>query len=336
VHVIIPFARGVAANQNPNARTSAAHSQEDAYACATAVTFASLRRWNPVAELSYFTNADVNPLCEPIFEACDVKTVRGRFVHEPPIGFTPQHSGSLFILDAMAHFADIDGLYLDPDVLCVAPLNPLVAALQGRLGVLPMHVPPQEMVHGLTRQDMIELRGDLGRTTDFTEFLGGEIYHIPASEAERIGGLAEIAFNRSLERFRSGQAHYYRTEEHIFSDLLQSLRTVSLEPYIRRIWTGSKLRTVRGDESDLLLWHLPYEKVRGFAELYVPAANRHSWFWHASRDEFVFRAGKAVSLHHRPVKKLARDAVGQAYATARRFAKWRKRPDRSRRGSLFR
>lgn len=316
--VVIPFAH-VGADQNPNAARLRGGDQQAMYAQGAAVTFASLRRWNPDLQLTFFTNGPVHHLLSAVLQNCDVEVTTAEFQHCPPDGFMTAFSGCLYLLDALPRYREECILYLDPDVVCIGPLHEMFADLGENVGALPMHFPPNEIVNGISGEQANRVQIDVGRAA-FDGFVGGEALWVPKSRAEALWDAVEHVYALSVERFEASLSHY-STEEHLLSSVLSAQEYSSLEPYVHRIWTASRYRTVNGTEADLSLWHLPAEKDRGFKTLYEAATDRASWFWLDPRPDFIQQAGTYMSLWRRPPRKWARDSLGQLANTIGRVTR---------------
>lgn len=310
VHVVIPFAQ-VSVDQNPNSRSKTDEQQQAAYARAAAVTLASLRRWNPELELDWVSNAPVHPLLQPVLERVGATHSTPDFRHRPPAGFMETFAGCLYLLDVMAGYDDAPALYLDPDVVCVAPLDELVAAGRDRVGALPFHYPRDEKVNGVDTNLAARLTPELAPGRMFTNFVGGEALWVPAGHGKALREELERAWEQSLAQHARGEAHY-STEEHFLSHALSGADSMSLAPFVSRVWTTSRYRTVNGREGSLALWHLPSEKDTGFPKAYEAVMDNASWFWKADREGFVEAAARTFSLRHRTPRKFLRDLAGHA------------------------
>jgi len=298
--------------QNPNVRRSGGDPAEPYYRAMT-VAFASMRRWNPDLALRLITNVEPPQQHAAAMELLQVAVVEAPFDHRPPRGFYPMFAGSLYQLDAMRAASDTSTLFIDPDILCIRPIDAMLAGPDGEVGVLPLPYPDDEDVNGLTARQAGELHGLLGEPVLAADHYGGECFAVPASESELILERAERAWRLSLERFEQGSTRF-TTEEHLLNFALRRVNTRSLEPYVRRIWTTPRHRTVDGHESDLTLWHLPAEKGRGFRALHKFAVDTESWFWAAEPPVWRERAARAMGLSHRSIARWARDTAGRAVA----------------------
>ncbi|WP_138443890.1 hypothetical protein [Sinomonas susongensis] len=302
----IPFVQ-TDAHQNPNLRRKT--DPTESYMRAMAVAFASLSRWNSDIELVLVTNSELRRGYQEWLERLNVEVYITSFAHRPPKGFMNQFEGCLFLLDALPVLAGRDVLYLDPDVLCIAPIALLMDQIEGFASGIILDTPVDDDINGLSRREAAQLHVELEMPEGIPEHIGGEAYFVPQHLSASIIENSERAWHHALERFANGKPGF-KTEEHILS---YALRRVPLKPmnlYARRIWTAHRYRTVRGDEGSLTLWHLPAEKDRGFAALFGPSQDRDSWFWGASRTEFVRRSSRAMGLHGRSPKRLVLDLLG--------------------------
>jgi hypothetical protein len=297
----------VSQDQNPNVT---ANDSTTAYFNAMGVTFASLRRWNPDLPLELISDAPAPAPFADVLSELGVQLRLVPFRHRPPEGFHHSFGASLYMLDALNE-TQADTAFLDPDVLCVRPLAAMWEATSGAMGVLPMDYTPSHNINGLTRLEAGELHRLLGEpVTAPPAHFGGECYVIPADLLAPLSERAEKAWAFALARHAVGLTRF-TTEEHILSYAARGVPTCSVEPFIRRVWTAARWRTVTGHESDLTLWHLPAEKNRGFVSVYAAVLDRKSWFWTTEHAHFVDMAGRAMGLHHRSLGRFAKDSFGR-------------------------
>ena len=310
--VAIPFVLTGTAD-SPNVRWRRREAPSESYFRAMTVCFASLRRWNSDLELTLVTTSRPPDRHAAAFERLGVSIRILPFSHSPPDGFSRRFITSLYMLDALALSAEADTLFLDPDVVCIRPLERMMASLAGAAGAagaLPIDYPPDHDINGLSRRQAGQLHALLGEPADFPVHYGGECYVIPRETWPALSRRAEDGWQLALERFASGDVRF-TTEEHILSFALRGVPVRSVESDIRRIWTASRYRTVRGDEADLTFWHLPAEKGRGFDELERDCVDQASWFWTAPRHEYVRRVARAMGLRRRSLVRFSRDSLGQ-------------------------
>lgn len=308
ITVAIPFVR-VGASQNPNLASRDGRDPVESYFRAMTVAFASIRRWHPTANLEFISNADPHAAYAEEFNRLGVEVKHVPFDHRPPEGFAQRFTASLYLLDALGSLSADETVVIDPDVLCVGPLDQMLGEVEGKVGVLRMDYPIEANVNGISRKVAGELHNLLGERGESPEHYGGEVYVIPIAALEIILARCEEAWVLTLERHAGGLTKFM-TEEHILSYAVRGTAFHALNNHVRRVWTAHRFRKVNGAESSLTLWHLPAEKDRGFETLYRVAVNHDSWFWNAPRKEFVGKAGRAMGFHHRSIGRYTKDVVG--------------------------
>lgn len=312
ITVAIAFAR-VDASQNPNQRSRNDEEGTASYFRCMVVAYGSFRRFNPNLRLCLITDfRPPQPFAAQLNEL-GVEVIEVPFAHRPPVDFSARFISSLYLLDAVTSLAAENALFVDPDVLCVRALGPLVDATGGRIAVLPIAFGPDKRVIGLTGREAGELHEILGESPGSPVHFGGEMYLFPRQYAEVIQRRIGAAWELTLKRHFRGQSKFW-TEEHIMSYVLRGLPTTDMRKFVRRIWTAHSVRYVDGSERNLTLWHLPAEKDRGFAAVYALAIDHESWFWTANDDDFIDKASRAMGLHHRKFSRFVLDMAGQAWA----------------------
>lgn len=312
------------ADQSPNLRRTTDAAAAGSYYRAITVTLGSARRWNPDLELVLVTDAALPGPVAGELRGLAVSVLPVPFEHRPPAGFAPTFAASLYSIDAIAALAQRRSpgdriLLLDPDVLCVGPLDPVFGAFNGRrILVYPTGFPPVESSQGLSAIDAMPLHLELDPTlTGPPVHYGGELYGFTGTGAGPLLRRAQLAWELALRRFAAGQPHFV-TEEHLLNYALRGAELVDATRYIRRIWTAPIYRTVNGDEDALLLWHLPSEKDRAFVAYHRAALDRTSWFWQGERRDFVHRAGSLVGIPRRRPHRWCYDVAGATVRGAQR------------------
>ena len=309
VVVAVPFVQ-VDASQNPNIQAKG-DDHVRAYWDAMTVTFASIRRWNPDYDLRVVSNQPAPEYTRPLFDRLGVTTTIVPFEHRPPTGYAAMFAASLFLVDALQiASADRTTVFVDPDVLCLRPLDGLIAAAGSQVGAILLATTLDEDINGLTLGASGRLHEQLGLESGEPRHFGGELYVVPGARVEQLRSLVEQAWDFSLQQHRQGLDRF-TTEEHLFNYALRSMGAADLSVDAKRIWTAHRYRTVDGTEASLALWHLPAEKDRGFVELRAALDDPSSWFWSAPAATFADRAGRAVGLHHRPPARWTKDIAAR-------------------------
>lgn len=321
--IAIAFAR-MPVTDSPNIRAVSDEKALHSYLKAMTACFASLRRWNPSAELLCVVD---EPLPEPyvtILRTMNVGEITCPFEHRPPLGLARTFNASFYMLDAMRSVGELATsltsaiVFVDPDVLCVRSLDHMIAAAGDGVGAYALPYGVNDDINGLTRQEAAVLSAVLdGTGVEASPHYGGELFVFSAADLTLILDRCERAFSLAIARFTEGLSRY-TTEEHLLSYALRNTQIVDLSPYVRRIWTTRRYRNVRGDEHDLALWHVPAEKGRGFSKLYSAACDRTSWFWTWEEERFRKKAARMLQVERSPGRALT-DHSAHALLAAQRL-----------------
>ena len=327
----IAFAKAPA-SQSPNIRRRSHGDAASTYYAAMCLAYASVRRWHDDITLVLVTDGAVPPEFVPAFESLGVEVLQIDFAHRPPEGFFGLFNASLFSVDAVVEmsrrYPDEDLCLMDPDVLAMRPLDPLFADVRTSIGALPIPVPPEEEMNGLSALQAADLHRELDPTlAGPPEHFGGEVYTFRAETMGPVVERAEAAYALALD-LHARDLPKFTTEEHLFNYALRRATVSRLDDRVRRIWTAPRFRELGHDPEHLVMWHLPAEKDRGFPGLVPVALDRESWFWTASGEEFRSRLGAAFGIPRRDVRRWSYDTAGAAVRRAQ--ASWRSRREAAR------
>lgn len=315
VSVVIPFVN-VDAKQNPNLRTQNSAKSRDAYLRASIVCLASFRRWNEDVNLVFATNAPVPEWFEERTRSLRAEVRYVEFSHVPPRNFSSAFLGSFFLIDVLQAPWDSDHLVLtDPDVICLGNLEPVLEDCEHRIGALPLNYARDRPVNGLSSIGAESIHQDLGLPPGPVTHFGGEFYVIPQILLSEAAAKVEAAWRHSLAQFLNGERHF-PTEEHMMNYVLRQVPTTGLQEHVKRVWTAHGFRNVDGKEADLLIWHLPAEKERGFRKVWA-ASSPPSWFWEADQDTFIKRSSRAFGVGRRGPIRWTLDNVARSYRALR-------------------
>ena len=127
-------------------------------------------------------------------------------------------------------------------------------------------------INGLTRKDLLQIARELDPGLPVSEFIysGGEFICCLARELPKIAKLARTTYHICLQRHAAGQKKF-NEEAHLLSYVYARLgyKTHTGNRFVKRIWVDrSAYSNVDGTEDDLVLWHLPSEKKRGFVKVF--------------------------------------------------------------------
>jgi hypothetical protein len=298
-------------NPNIRGRNQAVASQN--YFQAMTCLFGSVRRWNKEIFLELITDAEPPGFFLAAVAKFDLRIIKRAFEYRPPQGYASHFNTSLYLLDALEVYshssADISIAIVDPDVLCIKPLDPMFDAAFSAIGAYPLDFPPSVNINGLSRNQAVLLHSELDkRPYEVAPHYGGELLLVQSSSVAPLVDRCRGAFEFSLQRSRCNQLRF-TTEEHILSYALRNEKPVDMAPFIRRIHTSRTCRSVTGDEFACSLWHIPAEKGRGFSRLFPYVLNHDSWFWQSSQEEFARNSAAIMGIRRTPSRAIIDSAA---------------------------
>ncbi|WP_419995435.1 hypothetical protein [Streptomyces boninensis] len=303
--------------QSPQCRGRIGEPRAYTYYRCMVVAYASLRRFNPRADLVLVTT---EPLPGPFaaeFACLGVEVLTVPFRHCPPAEFGRGWETSLYLIDALQALRDRPGTLVlsDPDQLCVRPLDALLERCAGRVGVqgerlADLQKPTSDKTREY-RQVSAEVHAELGEPDPEHNFYGGHFYAIPDRLLGTLLDRLEKVYAHSLARFEQGRPWLW-TDEHMMNFALRKLPLAEMSADVRSIPTAPWRRflTDRQTILGLTLWHLIHEKDLGFQRLHPPALDAESWFWSAGDEEFRSRAGRILSATGRSPQRALLNACG--------------------------
>lgn len=152
-------------------------------------------------------------------------------------------------------------------------------------------------MNGLSALQAEELHRELDPTlAGPPEHFGGEVYVFRSETIAPVLARAEDAFRVAVQR--QGRPKF-TTEEHLFNHALRRSNVSRLDDRVRRIWTAPRLRELGPAPEQLVMWHLPAEKDRGFPRLHAAVEDRSSWFWTAGPEEYRSQLGSYFGIPRR-------------------------------------
>lgn len=279
--------------------------------------FYTARVNNPDAELILFSN-----IAPPMVDRVDLSAVLRRLsvnVVNLPLTFRlPQDGisrwGSVFYVLDIIYWMLINRsnhrfALLDSDVVIAGNLEPLFAALANQpFGGYRIDYPDGHSVNGLTPRAAAAIASRLSQNRDLATLpiYGGELFlgytAALAYWKEKIGCLWQECLNlaRGEERIT--------TEEHFWSIFyaIHSVNVVDQNPFIKRMATYRRFNTVVDGDQHKLIWHMPAEKKRGFADLFAYLKRRN---FDIERDSNRLRdlMGRFLGVPRTSLRKQMRD-----------------------------
>ncbi|MER6071477.1 hypothetical protein ABT187_22040 [Streptomyces sp. NPDC001817] len=316
VTVAMAFARMPSA-QSPFARGRLGEPPAYTYYRCMASAYGSVRRWNPDARLVLVTD---DPPPEPFaaqLARIGVEILSTPFAHRPPEGYAKVWGASLYHLDAMEALRGRGGVlvFTEPDVLCVRPLDDLVASVGDAVGA------QRERLEDCAKPGTRKLDGywelcsamhlELGEPTADHEYFNASVYVIPERWAPVLCERIDKAWQLSMTRHERGEQGFFQ-DEHFMNYALRGAPVREMSSHVRIVPTAPYRRylTDRDTILGLTLWNLPYEKDLGFQRMYRDAVDPRSWFWTSPPQEFRRRAGAMLSATRRSPQRALLNVCG--------------------------
>lgn len=269
MQVIIPFAQ--IQSQNPNLASNNFAETIDKYFKCISVACHSFRQHNKDLVIKVITNQEVNRNFAEILQKLNVQIILAEYSFNPPKEFGDNFRGCFYFFDALK-VLDQDSFIVDPDVICLGPLQDMYSRLQNNISVFRPLFKEDQLINGLTPFQASQIyREYSGRKSAVTpNHIGGEGFYIPFSLAPALISQVTELWQWNIERAKAGKS-FLTTEEHILSVLLQDSNCDSLAPYLSRIWTAKSYKEIEGEIKvleELRMWHLPREKNFGFQKAF--------------------------------------------------------------------
>jgi hypothetical protein len=275
-------------NSNSILKSSSLKFQAIYWECAC-VMFATSKRLNGDAVHLLFSNKAQAP--EPyqtLLHDMGVTVAQLPFNHKPPAGWHHKYKNSVYTLDIVQYLAqalerDDVAILLDADTLWIQSADAFVEKIREK-GVLHynLNYKAESEINGITLGQAQTIYGEvLGEPlNELPQHTGGELVAATGHHLNIIAGEIEPLWDTMLQRF-SAHKNVFTTEEHFLSFIYHKLQyRENANDFIRRIGTDKNvMRTVIGDEHNLLVWHLPAEKSQGFKRLCMLAQDTTSIFW---------------------------------------------------------
>ena len=273
MEIAIPFAQVEAIN--PNISHSNRENPASIYFRCILVCFATFRHFEPEATLVLYTNKPVANEFANQFQNLRIDIRIIPFTFNPPNIIGDKFRGCFYLFDAIKN-STATTLFIDPDIVAINGISQVESVCGNRYGIFKLDFNENTFVNGITLGTATRIFNRYhGNTSQFaTEkksgHLGGEILYIPYSRLNEINEKISNFWAWNLNEALS-ERDYLTTEEHILTQIINDNESEKLNSFISRIWTTKKFTKHQGNDGEinnLLLWHLPAEKSRGFIKLY--------------------------------------------------------------------
>jgi hypothetical protein len=246
--------------------------------------FESSARLNPDARHILFINKSPQKVIDGVdtsklVQQYNIELVEFTTITKSPSDYYEGWNTQFMVLDVLDwlkdNVRDDDNVFiLDSDIIFNKPINnDLLRALETHKALLySIDYDDKHRINGLTRRELLEVAKDMNADFPANEFIysGGEFVCCRGGEISKIAGAGRENYSASLERHKRGLKKF-NEEAHLLSYIYHVLgyQTHTANRFIKRIWTDRSIfSTIDGSESDLVFWHLPAEKKKGFVNVF--------------------------------------------------------------------
>lgn len=259
---------------------------------------------------------------QDLINSFNIRIVQFENLTRPPLNYYGSWNTQFIVLDVIEWLskntnADDIVLILDSDCFFNRPLDEIfVESVRKHKALLySIDYPINHKINGHSRTDLLNLSKKYNDNLQIEEFVysGGEFICCKADELELIHSLSREVFGESLKRHTAGQEKF-NEEAQLLSYVYHVIgyKTHTANKFIKRIWTDrTDYSNVDGSELNLLIWHLPVEKIYGFKKIYRSLKKEKNKF-RPSIDNFpvVFGIEENIS---RKCRQMCRSIVRRLY-----------------------
>jgi hypothetical protein len=224
----------------------------------------------------------------------------------PPPNYWEAWNTQFVVLDVLEwvsrHVARDDTvLILDSDMVFNRPISAAMSAAVTEYGALLYSIdyPVGHRINGLTLPELQQVSDELEESIPSNDYVycGGEFVCATGENISRIHRAAIKAYAKSLSRHAAGQVKF-NEEAHLLSHVYRKLayETHTANAFVKRIWTDRAVYSnVDGSEKQLVLWHLPAEKKRGFLKMFLTYRRVGNAYALTNRDfEYSYRVTETL------------------------------------------
>ena len=304
------------------------------------VFYITSKRFNKNEKHLLFTNVSQLPVVDgrpvkDVLKELDVEVIHTDFKYKTPENYFGSFQNQFYEFSILEYIALNDQnvhnnyLVLDSDCIFIKPVQRLFQDA-GPQGFISFEDPvkPDYVINGLSRNDLKTIYQELLQTeiTETPSYHLGEFLLCSVKNIQKIYQDFKELWPVLLDRNQKGLMKF-NEEAHTLSYLYfkNGFRASNDASFMRRIWTNPVFyREVRESDRNLIIWHLPSEKIFGIHTLYDLFFNKSSNYGlNISNADFISIVEKAVSVPHLSFKmKIKYYVVSYYKALKKRFNKF--------------
>lgn len=297
--------------------------RHDVYWRCAAVSLASFARTSHGNELVLYTDADFRQSAPQnvinIIEEIGIVVIKLPFDHfRPPSGVSSRFRNAFYKLEVIHDLSrgTQSAMLVDTDVVAIRNMDQLGFDSGAFLHIYEPYADSWSPEHSTEFGDFIEQLFDERKTLP-TRYAGGEFIAGSVDRLAELSSLAKEAFDRACHLSKSGELRargdgksIFDNDEFVLSAAVNQLDyytgltsgaacSVTSNHRLRRIYTNTRYFTAVPSDVDLILWHLPAEKTRGFGKVFRSILDSESWFWTATPELYIRDMGMRMGVPNR-------------------------------------
>ena len=219
-----------------------------------------------------------------------------------------------------------DYILCDSDCVFVRSSNALLKQLREDLMVfLDIETTAVENINGVTRAQAGLIYRKLGsdEQVDVAPYFGGECFGLSHGRLVEILDICRRAFAINNDLAAAGLP-YLSDEAHLLSFAAWRLGRVcgNANKYAKRIWTGHKSNNTGREDLDLVIWHVPAEKLYGLKKIFEEFARRGDVFLELSDDEMRMWLASKLGVGRIYPQKIAGHLFRAVTRKGKKSAQW--------------
>jgi hypothetical protein len=261
MRILIPLAKD--ASNHPNAPRDATAKETTYWRCVEAcVNSIYLTNKHAEAEIAIIADHDPPPSTKCFLDFRQIEIIDRPFLYDPGLS-AKFYRSSFYKIDALeiASKTRHDTMIIDPDVLFIKSVDPLIDALS-KCDVLVYSLDSREVKDPHFGMTKAQIRSSIPkkllaeRADALNCFIGGEVIAINGASTRLVFELFSDLF---LENVR--KKNLFKTEEHIYSCVpALKIRSQNINKFVCRSWTHLGARYLCKPTDSTIVVHLPAEK----------------------------------------------------------------------------
>jgi hypothetical protein len=289
-----------------------------------AVLLATSKRCNPAARHILYTNDKSEVMVGAFDLRAYLKEIGIEIIHlpfkyfVPPAGYSHSFKNAFYKLDVVKAMGNLENDYnilLDSDCVWTKPSEEFINQVASE-NILLYNVyigsKAGEVYHEV-RLALGKIYKEIDPSYPDPEPIqyGGELITGKGANLKVVSDKMKEVFDTVVKKYKEGppvffgESSLFDGDEFLSAFVLNNMPVKKMEAnkYLRRIWNTFRISTVKPEDMDLVIWHMPFEKTQGFPLLFKEVINKQSEFWTVPIHLFNIYLGQYLGVPKSMVMK---------------------------------